>query len=189
MAPMARQGLAHGGVALLLVWSLLYLNAAEHAGSAGAALYLAAAWAFLCGLALSHIIHEGGHFLGALAFRSALTTKPRIHPLFFDFDYLANRPQQFLALSLGGLLGNLVLMLFLLALPAGAHTLVLTSLLAAVIGQFVYVLVLELPVSLGVMAGREPLETLGSHFAQGGPLFLRATLAGVAAAVLVFLLY
>lgn len=188
MNPLARQGLVHGGVALLLVWSLLYLNGAEKAGSSGAALYLAAAWAFLCGLALSHIIHEWGHFLGALAFRSTLTIKPRVHPLFFDFDYQANRPRQFLALSLGGLLGNLVLMLVLVS-PAGAHTLVHTSLLAAVIGQFVYVLVLELPVSLGVMAGGEPLETLATHFARGGPLFLRATLFGVTTAALVFLFY
>lgn len=184
---MVRQGLAHGALALLLVCSLFYLHAAEMAGSRGPTLYLAAAWAFLCGLALSHIIHEWGHFLGALTFRSRLTIKPRVHPLFFDFDYLANRPAQFLALSLGGLLGNLALLLVLLG--TGDHSLVLTSLLAAVIGQFAYVLVLELPVSLGVMAGRDPLEMLGTHFAQGRPLFLRATLAGIAAAVLVFLLY
>ena len=184
---MVRQGLAHGALALLLVCSLIYLHATEMAGSRGPTLYLAAAWAFLCGLALSHIIHEWGHFLGALTFRSRLTVKPRVHPLFFDFDYLANRPAQFLALSLGGLLGNLALLLVLLG--TGDHSLVLTSLLAAVIGQFAYVLVLELPVSLGVMAGRDPLEMLGTHFAQGRPLFLRATLAGVTAAVLVFLLY
>ncbi len=184
---MARQGLAHGALALLLVCSVLYLHAAETAGSEGVTLYLAAAWAFICGLALSHIIHEWGHFLGAVTSRSTLTIKPRVHPLFFDFDYLANRPSQFLALSLGGLLGNLVLILALLA--TGAHSLVLTGLLAAVIGQFVYVLVLELPVSLGIMAGREPLETLSTHFAQGRPLFVRATLAGIATAVLVFLFY
>ena len=184
---MVRQGLAHGALALLLVCSLLYLHAAEMAGSRGPTLYLAAAWAFLCGLALSHIIHEWGHFLGALTFRSRLTIKPRVHPLFFDFDYLANRPAQFLALSLGGLLGNLALLLVLLG--TGDHSLVFTSLLAAVIGQFAYVLVLELPVSLGVIAGRDPLEMLGTHFAQGRPLFLRATLAGIAAAVLVFLFY
>ena len=104
---MARQGLAHGALALLLVCSLLYLHAAETTGSKGVALYLAAAWAFICGLALSHIIHEWGHFLGAVTSRSTLTIKPRVHPLFFDFDYLANRPSQFLALSLGGLLGTL----------------------------------------------------------------------------------
>jgi len=182
-----RQGLAHGALALLLVCSLIYLHATEMAGSRGPTLYLAAAWAFLCGLALSHIIHEWGHFLGALTFRSRLTIKPRVHPLFFDFDYLANRPAQFLALSLGGLLGNLALLLVLLG--TGDHSLVLTSLLAAVIGQFAYVLVLELPVSLGVLGGRAPLELLGTPFAQGRPLFLRATLAGVTAAVLVFLLY
>ncbi|MEE4147092.1 MAG: hypothetical protein V2I26_19970 [Halieaceae bacterium] len=183
---MTRQALAHGALALLLACSLVYLHSAETAGASGAAFYLAGAWAFLCGLALSHIVHEWGHFLGAVVARSALTIKPRVHPLFFDFDYLANRPPQFLALSLGGLLGNLVLLAALLA--TGAHSLVLTGLLAAVIGQFVYVLVLELPVSLGVMAGRDPLETLATHFGQGRPLFLRATLAGIAAAVLVFLL-
>ena len=184
---MVRQGLAHGALALLLVCSLLYLHAAETAGSKGTAIYLAAAWAFLCGLALSHIVHEWGHFLGAVASRSRLTSKPRVHPLCFDFDYLANRPPQFLALSLGGLLGNLALMLVLLA--TGDHSLVLTSLLAAVIGQFVYVLVLELPLSLGVMPGRDPVEVLGTHFGKGRPLFLRATVAGITAAVLVFLLY
>ena len=65
---------------------------------------------------------------------------------------------------------------------------VMTAFLAAVAGQFVFVLMLELPVSIAVMAGRDPLQALQQHFGQGGPLFLRAGSGGLATAALVFLL-
>lgn len=182
------QALAHGGVLLLLLSILFWLQGQEATGLAGPVKYLAAAWAFLSGMALSHIIHEWGHFAGALFTGSRFTVKPKIFPLFFDFDYVSNSSRQFLCMSLGGLAGN-VLLLIILALWIVPQTLVLTSVLAAVLGQLVYVLILELPISLGILAGREPLATLTDHFNQGGPLFLRATIAGVGAAVLVFLLY
>jgi len=38
------------------------------------------------------------------------------------------------------------------------------------------------------MAGRDPLQALQQHFGQGGPLFLRAGIGGLATAALVFLL-
>lgn len=180
-----RQMLAHGTIALLLAYTVFYLHARE---MTGASRYLAAAWAFACGFALSHIIHEWGHFLGAVTSRSALTIKPRIHPLFFDFDYPANRQQQFLSLSIGGLLGNIALLVALLLMNT-QHSLVLTALLAAVTGQLVYVLILELPVSLGVLAGQKPLEVLAAHFGQGRPLFVRATAGGAVAAAVVLLLF
>ena len=182
-----RQVLVHGAVTLLLVSTVVYLHTRELTGMAGAALYLAAAWAFFSGFALSHIIHEWGHFLGAAISGSAFTIKPRVHPLFFDFDYVANRPGQFLALSTGGLLGNIALFFALLFLNI-PNSLVLTALLAAVIGQLVYVLILELPISLGVLAGKQPLDVLAAHFGQGKPLFIRATVGGVVAATLAFLL-
>jgi hypothetical protein len=182
---LALQTLAHGAVALLLVCTLILL---DRMAIGGVALYLATAWAFLSGLGLSHIIHEWCHFLGAISARATITLKPRVHPLFFDFDYSANSPGQFLCLSFGGLLGNVVL-LYILVFVVGPHSQIATGLLAAVAGQFVFVLMLELPVSLGVLAGRDPLQTLTAHFGQGGPLFLRAALGGVGTAVLVFLLY
>jgi hypothetical protein len=174
----------HGAVALLLIFLLVAVNARA---TAGASLYLGAAWAFLTGLGLSHIIHEWCHFLGALSAGAKLTLKPRPHPLFFDFDFCANTARQFLCLSLGGLLGN-ILLLCTVEFLVKPQTLVTTSLLAAVAGQLVFVLLLELPVSLGVLAGREPLQSLTEHFGQGGPLFLRAAAGGVATAALVFLL-
>ncbi|MBP6683702.1 MAG: hypothetical protein KA159_10340 [Halioglobus sp.] len=183
-ASLGRQALAHGGFALLLVALLL---AAHSWTGTGPAAYLLVAWAFLTGLALSHIVHEWCHFLGATAARSALTLKPCIHPLFFDYDFAKNTQAQFLCLSIGGLLGN-VLLLSLALLFAGSQSAVMTAFLAAVAGQLVFVLILELPVSIGVMAGRDPLRTLEQHFSQGGPLFLRAGIGGLATAALVFLL-
>jgi hypothetical protein len=182
------QALAHGAVFTLLVSVLIWLQGQEVSGLAGPVKYLAAAWAFLSGMALSHIVHEWGHFVGAVITGSRLTIKPKIFPLFFDFDYVSNSSRQFLCMSLGGLVGNFVLLIF-LALWVVPQTLVLTSVLAAVLGQLVYVLILELPISLGILAGREPLATLTEHFGQGGPLFLRATIAGVGAAALIFLVY
>jgi hypothetical protein len=179
-----RQGAAHWALFFLLSVSLLWLRTWEADGGAGFMLYLAVAWAVLCGIALSHIIHEWGHFLGAVLSRSMLSIKARLHPLFFDFDYSANSRRQFLALGYGGLLGNVLLLSLLMLVTVPPATLLEAGLLAAVVGQLVYVLVLELPVSLGIRAGRDPLETLASHFGQGRPLFRRAGLAGVAAALL-----
>jgi len=182
---LARQALVHGGVVVLLVYLLQLIDARV---TNGAGLYLAAAWAFITGLILSHIIHEWCHYFGAVLGRSALTLKPRVHPLFFDFEFDHNAPRQFLFLSFGGLIGNVIL-LGILTLPQGPHSLVMISMLSAVAGQLVFVLILELPVSLGVLAGRDPLEALTAHFGQGGPLFLRAAVGGVITAALIFLVY
>lgn len=181
---MLKQALAHGGVAALLIALLASAASLPAGGVAGS---VAVAWAFLTGLALSHIIHEWCHFFGARLAGSTLSLKPAVHPLFFDFDFAKNTPGQFLCLSIGGLLGNIVLLSVALVL-AGPQSPVMTGFLAAVAGQFVFVLMLELPVSLGVMAGRDPLQSLEQHFGQGGPLFLRAGIGGVATATLVFLL-
>lgn len=180
-----RQALAHGGVCLLLISTLWVLESSQGPEEPAIAGYLAATWAFLSGMALSHIIHEWGHFAGALISGSSLTIKPAAHPLFFDFDYELNKPRQFLFMSGGGLLGNILLLLTLLLLVKPA-SLVTTSLLAAVVGQLVYVLILEFPVSFGVMTGGAPLAVLTNHFNQGGPLFIRATLGALAAAAAVF---
>lgn len=181
---LALQALAHGLVALLLAVILLALDSAA---TKGAALYLGVAWAFMTGLALSHIVHEWCHFLGAVIAAAQLTLRPRIHPLFFDFEFSANQPRQFLYMSFGGLLGN-VLLLITAVVFAASKTPIMTGFLAAVAGQFVFVLILELPVSLGVLNGRDPLESLTRHFGQGGPLFLRAAAAGVVIAAMVFVL-
>ena len=49
-----------------------------------------------------------------------------------------------------------------------------------------FVLILELPVSIGVWRGGQPLAVLTAHFGQGGPLFLRAFAFGLATAFVVY---
>jgi len=182
---LALQALAHTSAGALLAWSLLVVDTPA---TAGPVLYLAAAWAFVVGLGLSHITHEWCHFLGALVAGSRLTVRTRPHPLFFDFDYSANNRTQFLWMSAGGLLGN-VLLLGMAALCLDRQSVVTTGFLAAVAGQLVYVLILEFPVSLAVRSGAEPLAALTHHFGQGGKLFLRATVAGLGTATLICLLH
>lgn len=183
-----QQALAHGTVALVLVCLLTMVNLWELSSNTRYASYIAAIWAFLCGLGFSHIIHEWCHYAGARLAKSAITLKPKIHPLFFDFVFEKNTPRQFLYLSLGGLVGNYLLLALLLYSPV-EDSIAMTSLLAAVLGQLVFVLLLELPISVEVMRGKDPLAALTAHFEQGGSLFLRAGLGGIGAAALVFLLY
>lgn len=180
------QGLAHWSVVGLIVLTLVVLDQREVDGGAAAPRYLLVGWGLLCGLLLSHILHEWGHYLGAACAGAAAPVRARLHPLFFDFDFARNTPRQFLWMSAGGLLGNLSLLLLVLTLSTAP--LLGAGLLAAVAGQLVFVLVLELPVSLAVRAGGDPLESLSGHFQQGGPLFLRAGLAGLGTAAAILLL-
>jgi hypothetical protein len=186
--PLPRHALSHGIVALLFACSLALAYAWEQTTGKHYVSVMAAVWGVLCGLGLSHIIHEWCHYAGARLSRSVHTLKPQTHPLFFDFDLEANSSRQFLCLSFGGLAGNLLLLALLLYFP-NTGSIVMSALLGAVVGQFVFVLILELPVSVEVIAGKAPLAAITDHFEQGGPLFLRAALGGIVAAVLVFLLY
>lgn len=183
-----RQALAHGGVVLALFASLVAANSWGHTASSDLEHYATAVWAFLCGLVFSHIIHEWCHYAGARIAKSTLVLKPDIHPIFFEFDLETNTSRQFLCLSLAGLLGNFLLLAVLITCAAPG-SIVYLGLLAAVLGQLVFVLMVELPVSIEVITGKNPLTVLTAHFGQGGPLFFRAALGGVGTAALVFLLY
>tara|TARA_R110002110_G_scaffold205066_7_gene417318 strand:+ start:475918 stop:476469 length:552 start_codon:yes stop_codon:yes gene_type:complete len=182
------QSAAHGFVMLALIASLHVMLRSRFPTLNTSTMAVCAVWSFACGLALSHIIHEWGHYLGARISGSKLSIKKRMAPLFFDFDYSANNARQYLYLSIGGLLGNIVLLLALL-LWMPLTSLASVSLLAAVLGQLIYVLILELPISLGILAGRDPLTVLSQHFGQGRPLFARAGIGGVLTAAAVFAIY
>jgi hypothetical protein len=165
--------LTHGLAAALLAAGALALARWEAAGGSGSALWLACAAAIVIGVLLSHLVHEWGHYLGVLASRAGHTLKGRPSPLFFDFDYEGSSPSQYLWVSAGGPLGNILLTL---ALSAGLPTasLVHLSLWAAALGMLAYVVVLEGPISRAILAGGRPMDVVTRHFAQGLPLFRRA---------------
>ena len=125
------------------------------------------------GIALSHIAHEWSHFLGAARTGASYTIKDKPAFLFFDFDYVNNSRDQFLAMSQGGLLGNtaLVLLVWLLIPMDSAGR---TLLLSTTVAMTVYVAVIEYAVIQRTRAGEEPLKVLADHFGEGSALFSRA---------------
>jgi hypothetical protein len=182
-----RQAAVHLGIFLLAGYGLVFLDRWSANRDHDLLFYLAALAAVAGALVITHIAHEWGHFLGARVSASRYTVKAAPAALFFDFDYLENRPRQWLWMSAGGPLGNMALILALfLALPL--NTLVQQLVLATATGQFVFVLVLELPVSRGIQAGGAPLDVLTTHFGQGLALFQRALLCGLAAGIVMMLL-
>lgn len=173
-----KQFAIHLTAALAAVLGLFYLYSWEQAGASPPLLYLGCVVAMLLGGILSHLVHEWGHFIGVLLCRAHYTIKARPSPLFFDFDYAGASPRQYLWLSAGGPIGNVLLIVILCFLPMDSA--IVRSLCAASIALLAYVIVIELPISRGILAGRPPMDVLTTHFGQGKPLFRRAGIAGIA---------
>jgi hypothetical protein len=113
----------------------------------------------LVGLAVSTLIHEWFHFLGARAIRGHYHRVRRIGLFAFDWDFKANSRAQFLAMSYAGTLGSIIaIMLLLAAIPADAPGRV--ALLAATFGSLAYAGAIEWPVLARVHAGGDPLAEL-----------------------------
>jgi hypothetical protein len=172
-----KQSAVHLAAGLAALLGLLYLYGWEQSGGAPPLLYLGCIIAMILGGVLSHLIHEWGHFLGTLLCGARYTVKAKPSPLFFDFDYEGANPRQYLWLSAGGPIGNLLLILLVFTLPMDSA--IVRSLCAASIALMAYVLVIELPISQGIIAGKAPMEVLTTHFGQGKPLFRRAGIAGI----------
>ena len=177
------QALCHFGAALVAISAFAAIDSWLLVSNLALAKALGFIVAIASGIALSHLIHEWGHFVGAVITKSAYTIKENISPLFFDFDYLNNNKKQYLTLSAGGPIGN-VLIILMTACYLPMDNLIRATFMATLIGQFIYVLFLESPISIGILKGKDPLETLANHFGQGKPLFVKCTLYGVIAGII-----
>ncbi len=174
------QAAAHTGVFLLAATMWISSDLWLQFSDVSLAKPLAFLVAIAAGIAMSHIIHEWGHYFGAVLSGGQYTVKASIHPLFFDFDYASNTPKQYLWLSAGGPIGNICLITLLwLCLPLDNFA--RECLFATCIGNLVYVLVLEGPVSLRIRNGENPLDVIINHFSQGAALFKRSLYWGIAA--------
>lgn len=135
------------------------------------------------GIAMSHILHEWSHFMGAYFSGSEYTVKEKPAFLFFDFDYDKNSRKQFLSMSMGGTVGNLIflaLILFCIPLDSAGRTM----LLAVGIGMLVYVSVIEFPVIRLASGGKSAMESLIEHFGKGPGILNMATMYGILAAII-----
>ena len=175
---------AYHGVALIAALSLW---GAADAWALVSNLALASVLAIIAsitfGIAMAHILHEWSHFMGAHFSGADYTVKEKPAFLFFDFDYDKNSRQQFLAMSMGGTVGNLLflaLIVFCIPLDSASRTM----LLAVGIGMMVYVAVIEFPVIRIAGGGKSAMDALIEHFGKGPAILNMATMYGVLAALL-----
>lgn len=139
------------------------------------------------GVAMAHVIHEWSHFAGAKWSGSQYTVKEKPSFLFFDFDYEKNSSKQFLSMSIGGTLGNLLfLALVLLLIPIDSVG--RAMLLAVAIAMTVYVGSIEWPVIKIASSGKTPMESLVEYFGQGSGVLNRALMYGVLTAIVSWLI-
>ena len=110
-------------------------------------------------------LHEWGHFLGALASRSAMRPAESLRSLFaFSFDSQQNSRRQFLAMSFGGWVGTALAVWV-------AYGVLPSELLASRVARgmtllsVLLVVVTEVPLLVrAYWTGRiPPVETVGSH--------------------------
>ena len=107
-------------------------------------------------LVLGALIHEWGHLAGALLTGSVVEYPPGwIGKLLFDFDVTRNDRRQFLAMSLGGYLAAIaILMLYALCLPFD-HLAGQVSLVGMMLGT-IAILAIEGPITVRVLTGASP---------------------------------
>ena len=175
------------GLALLAAMTLwVAADAYVVISGSGLATLLSVLNAFAAASIMASIFHEWGHFAGARLAKSysPMVTNP-LGTFIFGFNFKKNTARQFLFMSMGGPLANILLVvLVLLAVPvvnAGS-----AMLLAVVVARLVSVLVFEVPIILRVMKGGEPEAELEHGQADGSGD--RGQVLGYATGLLVWIL-
>ena len=123
--------------------------------------------AFAAGSIMSTIFHEWGHFAGARVAGSYSPMVPKVTGAFiFGFNFKKNTSDQFLSMSLGGPIGNwlLVLLVFTFVPMDSAGRVML---LAVVLANAISVCVFELPIIKRTMDGGDPESELNAGLADG----------------------
>lgn len=182
-----RLAVRNHGLALL---AALTLWAAADAWASTSGLSLATGLSMLNAFAamtiIATIFHEWGHFAGARLAKSysPMVTNPT-GGFIFGFNFAKNTRRQFLSMSIGGPVGNwLLVALVLLLVPidnAGR-----AMLLAVAVARAISVVMFELPIILRVMRGGEPEAELNAGQANGSGD--RGQVVGYAAGLLVWIL-
>ncbi len=181
-ARMRRIGFLHGGAVLaaLTLWG----TATAWAATSGLVIahIVALGNALFAGIIASAIAHEWGHFAGArlAGAISPVMKKPARLYFMFEFDMQANTTDQFVWLSLGGILANWFLALALLALVP-LNTLAGPLLVAVAVAQAVNVSVFEVPVVLRARETGDHQAALDHQLQTAGLQRLPGIIAGALA--------
>ncbi|MEM6999361.1 MAG: hypothetical protein AAF529_01150 [Pseudomonadota bacterium] len=138
--------------------------------------------AIAAGTVIASILHEWGHYAGArLAGANApVLAKPRRLYFMFDFDMQANSKDQFLSMSLGGIIANWAVVLVLLVLIP-LTSLAAALLVAVTLAKAVNVSLFEVPIVMQVREGAEPETALNTRLKEYGLRQTPGWLAGLLA--------
>lgn len=149
----------------------------------GIAGLLSVVTAVLAGVAITTLVHEWFHYLGARYARAAFDIPARQGLFVFNWDFGANSVQQFLTMGVAGSVGS-VLAVLLLWYFVPADTWGRAVLHGAALASLVYSALIEWPVIRRVRRGGEPLAELSKiDTALLTRSFYIAGVAGIATAL------
>jgi hypothetical protein len=182
--PLAKLAGTHALV-FLIALSLFAAADSWHAVTGlGIASLLCVVTAVLAGVAITTLVHEWFHYLGARYARAAFDIPTRQGLFVFNWDFGRNSVPQFLTMSVAGSVGS-VLAVLLLWNAVPADTWGRAVLHGAALASLVYSALIEWPVIRRIRQGGEPLAEL-SKIDQ--PLLTRsvyiAGAAGIATALI-----
>jgi hypothetical protein len=123
--------------------------------------------ALVAGSLLASLFHEWGHFSGARISKSYSPIVGQVKNQFmFGFNFEKNNTSQFLSISIGGPIGNwlLVILVFLLVPMDNAGR---VALLAMTVAKAISVCIFEIPIILRTIKGGDPQSELDSQLGNG----------------------
>jgi len=146
--------------------------------------------ALAAGMLLATLFHEWGHFAGARLSRSysPMVREPKnplVNPFIFGFNFQKNSRSQFLAMSLGGITANWLLVAAVLLLVP-LDTWGRAMLLAVAVARAISVIVFEGPIVYRTAKGGEPEAELDAGLSNGSGD--RGQMIGFAAGAAIWLL-
>lgn len=118
---------------------------------------------------IASIVHEWGHFSGATLSGAIVPVEPKPIRFYFmfNFDMEQNTDKQFLAMSLGGILANWLLVVVLLILVP-LNSIGAAMLVAVAVAKAINVSVFEMPIFKRVYDGGVPKEELQRQLQEQG---------------------
>lgn len=144
-------------VGVLAIWAAA--DAWQHITQLRAAAWLSVASAMVAGAAVTAILHEWGHYLGARLSGAASEIPEKKGLLMFNFDFAKNTPRQFDIMSWAGQAGGaLAIVLLWVAIPMDTAGRVM--LLCSGIGYVAFTVAFEWPIIMRARQSGEPLAEL-----------------------------
>jgi hypothetical protein len=156
---LARLAGTHGLVFLLALSLFAAADSWSTVTGLGIAGLLSVVTAVLAGVAITTLVHEWFHYLGARYARAAFDIPARLGLFVFNWDFGSNSVRQFLTMSAAGSVGS-ILAVMLLWYSVPADTWGRAVLHGAALASLVYSALIEWPVIRRVRGGGEPLAEL-----------------------------